>query len=146
MEISGAPIPPAEKVIGISQLAEGRFSVRINGGPPIPCKPNREIAQATAEGWFEHFVKKMGGGLIGIKAHHLKAVLVFGFVPISYACVFVASVLRGGGRGETAPHSLSLNIRLPCPTLCVFGGYAGSSCACQRHMERKVEGAKRKGV
>lgn len=44
MEISGAPIPPAENVIWMRQMAEGRFAVRINGGPPIPCKSNREIA------------------------------------------------------------------------------------------------------
>jgi hypothetical protein len=95
MEISGAPIPPGENVIWMRQMAEGRFAVRINGGPPIPCKSNREIAQATAEGWFEHLVKGMGGGRIGIKAHHLKLVFVIGFVPICYACAVVASVLRG---------------------------------------------------
>ena len=55
MEISGAPIPPAENVIWTREMAEGRFAVRINGGPPIPCKPNREIAQETAKGWFGHW-------------------------------------------------------------------------------------------
>jgi len=64
MEISGAPIPPAENMIWMLQMAEGRFAVRINGGPPIPCKSNREM--------------------IGIKVdYRLKLLLVIGFVPIS---------------------------------------------------------------
>ena len=71
-DAAAVPVVEAQQKLMAYKLLVGRralerrfpFAVRINGGPPIPCKSNREM--------------------IGIKVdYRLKLLLVIGFVPIS---------------------------------------------------------------
>ena len=55
IEISGAPVPASDNTVCIRLMGEDKFAVRVFRSPPIPCKPNADIAKRTAGGWLGLF-------------------------------------------------------------------------------------------
>ena len=55
IEISGAPVPASDNTVWIRLMGEDKFAVRVFRSPPIPYKPNGDIAKLTAGGWLGLF-------------------------------------------------------------------------------------------